>query len=63
MSLYAKVVGFRVVATDIAARAITVRRALIENTRMGLSREDVLQSPGGSDLIQADPTAGPRVGS
>src|SRR5437867_3098157 len=42
-SLYAKAQGFRVVATDIAARAITVGQAVIANSRVRLSREDVLR--------------------
>jgi adenine-specific DNA methylase len=43
VSLYAKAMGFSVVATDIAMRAITVGRALIENSRVQLTREDVLR--------------------
>ena len=43
VSLYAKAMGFRVVACDIAERAITVGRALIENSRVKLTREDVLR--------------------
>jgi len=43
VSLYAKAQGFNVVATDIAERAITVGRALIENSRVRLTREDVLR--------------------
>jgi adenine-specific DNA methylase len=43
VSLYAKAQGFRVVATDIAERAIVVGKALIENSRVRLTREDVLQ--------------------
>jgi hypothetical protein len=43
VSLYAKAQGFRVIATDIAERAITVGRALIENSRIRLTREDVLR--------------------
>ena len=42
-SLYAKAQGFRVVATDIAERGIVVGRALIENSRVKLAREDVLR--------------------
>src|SRR5262249_53992178 len=41
--LYAKAQGFRVVACDIAERAIVVGQALIENQRVKLSREDVLK--------------------
>ncbi len=43
VSLYAKAQGFQVVATDIAWRAITVGKALIENSRVRMSREDVLR--------------------
>jgi len=43
VSLYAKAMGFRVVAADIAERAITVGRALIENSRTKLTREDVIR--------------------
>jgi hypothetical protein len=43
VSLYGKAMGFRVVATDIAERAITVGRALIENSRTKLTREDVIR--------------------
>src|SRR5437867_9953063 len=43
VSLYAKAQGFRVVATDIAERSITIGRALIENSRVRLAREDALR--------------------
>ena len=43
VSLYAKAQGFRVVATDIADRAIIVGQALIANSRVKLTREDVLR--------------------
>jgi adenine-specific DNA methylase len=43
VSLYAKAMGSRVVATDIAERSITVGQALIENSRVRLNQEDVLQ--------------------
>ena len=43
VSLYAKAQGFRVVATDIAERAITVGQALIANSRVKISWEDVLR--------------------
>ena len=43
VSLYAKAMGFKVVATDIAERSITVGRALIENSRVKLNREDALR--------------------
>ena len=42
-SAYAKAMGFRVIATDIATRSITVGRALVENSRVKLTREDVLR--------------------
>src|SRR5262245_16398525 len=50
-SLYAKAQGFRVVATDIAERSITIGRGLIENSRVRLTREDVVRL--------AAPTEGP----
>jgi hypothetical protein len=43
VSLYAKAQGFRVVATDIAERANTVGRALIENSRVRITRADILR--------------------
>jgi len=43
VSLYAKAQGFSVVATDIAERAIVIGRALVENSRVRLRREDVLR--------------------
>lgn len=43
VALYAKAQGFKVTATDIAARAITVGQALIANSRVKLTREDVLR--------------------
>jgi hypothetical protein len=43
VSLYAKAQGFAVVACDIAERGITVGRALIENQRVKLTREDCLR--------------------
>src|SRR5207245_10660503 len=43
VSLYAKAQGFKVVATDIAARAITVGQAVVANSRVRLAREDVLR--------------------
>ena len=43
VSLYAKAMGFRVIATDIAERAITVGDALIANSRVRLSGEDILR--------------------
>lgn len=42
VALYAKAVGLRVVATDIAARSIVVGKALVENSRVTLTHEDVL---------------------
>jgi len=49
VSLYAKAQGFRVVATDIAERAIVVGQALIENSRVRLTREDILRVAAESD--------------
>ena len=43
VSVYAKAQGFNVVATDIAERAIVIGRALVENSRIRLRREDVLR--------------------
>ena len=43
VALYAKAQGFQVVACDIAERAIVVGQALIENSRVKLTREDVLR--------------------
>ena len=43
VSLYAKAQGFRVISTDIADRAIVVGQALIENSRVRLTHEDVLR--------------------
>src|SRR3972149_6444996 len=43
VSLYARAQGFRVVACDIAERAIVIGRALIENSRVRLTRGDVLR--------------------
>src|SRR5712691_11745405 len=43
VSLGAKAQGFRVIATDIAERSILVGQALIENSRVRLTREDVLR--------------------
>jgi hypothetical protein len=43
VSLGAKAQGFNVVATDIAERSIVVGKALIENSRVRLVREDVLR--------------------
>jgi adenine-specific DNA-methyltransferase len=43
VSLYAKTQGFRVVACDIAQRSTTVGEALIANSRVTLTREDILR--------------------
>src|SRR2546426_5049685 len=43
VSLFAKAQGFKVVACDIAERAIVVGQALISNSRVKLTREDVLR--------------------
>jgi adenine-specific DNA methylase len=50
VSLYAKAQGFRVVSTDIASRSIAVGDALIGNSRVRLTREEILKlaaDPGG----------------
>lgn len=43
VSLYAKAQGFRVIATDIAERSIVVGDALISNSRVRLTGEDILR--------------------
>src|SRR6266699_214475 len=43
VSLGAKAQGFKVISTDIAERSIVVGQALIENTRVRITREDVLR--------------------
>jgi len=43
VSLYAKAQGFTVISTDIAERAIVVGEALIANSRVRLTKEDVLR--------------------
>jgi adenine-specific DNA methylase len=43
VALYAKALGFKVIATDIAERSIVVGRALVENSRVTLTREDILR--------------------
>jgi adenine-specific DNA-methyltransferase len=43
VALYARAQGFKVIATDIAERAIIVGSALIENSRVKLTREDILK--------------------
>jgi predicted RNA methylase len=43
VALYARAQGFKVIATDIAERAIIVGRALIENSCVRLTREDILR--------------------
>ncbi len=43
VSLFAKAQGLRVIACDIAMRAAVVGRALVENSRVTLSYEDVLR--------------------
>src|SRR2546425_2605948 len=43
VALYTKAQGFKVIATDIAERAIIVGQALIENSRVRLTREDILR--------------------
>ena len=43
VSFYAKAMGFKVISCDIADRAIVVGRGLIENSRVKLTREDVIR--------------------
>jgi adenine-specific DNA methylase len=49
VSLYAKAQGFRVIGCDIAMRSTVVGRALVENSRVTLTREDVLRLCAPSD--------------
>ncbi len=49
VSLYAKAQGLKVVACDIAERSIVVGQALISNSRVKLTREDVLRLVAPSD--------------
>lgn len=43
VSLYAKALGFSVIATDVAERSVVVGEALIANSRVTLTKEDVLR--------------------
>lgn len=63
VSLYAKAQGFRVVACDIAERGITVGRALIENSRVRLTREDCLRlaRPNNSESGLVESTMAPST--
>ena len=63
VSLYAKAMGFRVVATDIAERSIVVGQALIENSRTKLTREDVVRllTPNGEPPMRVEQTMVPAV--
>ena len=63
VSLYAKAQGFRVVATDIALRSIAVGDALIANSRVRLTREEILRlaaDPGG-DVTPIEAQFAPSV--
>jgi hypothetical protein len=55
VSLCAKAQGFRVISSDVAERANIVSRALIANSGVRLSREDVL------DLFREPPGEYPRI--
>ena len=63
VSLFAKAQGFKVMATDIAARAITVGQALIVNSRVRLCREDILKvlAPRGHDAGRIEQELVPSV--
>ncbi len=63
VALYAKAQGFRVVACDCAERAIVVGRALVENNRVRLTREDVLRlaRPASGAAGRIEQTYAPRV--
>ncbi|MCK4414413.1 MAG: DNA adenine methylase [Candidatus Eisenbacteria sp.] len=49
VSLYAKAQGFAVIATDIAERSVIVGQALIQNSRVTLTHEDILRVAAPSD--------------
>lgn len=51
VSLYAKARGYQVLANDIAERSHIVGKALVENDRVTLSREDVLRLFVGEELL------------
>ena len=63
VSLYGKAQGFKVVACDIAERSITVGRALIENSRVKLTREDVIRllTPNGEPALRIEREMVPAV--
>lgn len=56
VSLFAKAQGFSVVSTDIAARAIVIGQALIENSRVRISREELVRLLS-TPLSETTPTA------
>ncbi|MCK4414940.1 MAG: DNA adenine methylase, partial [Candidatus Eisenbacteria sp.] len=49
VSLFGKAQGLRIIATDIAERSVIVGQALIQNSRVILTREDVLRIAAPSD--------------
>ncbi len=63
VALYAKAQGFSVVACDIAERAIVVGQALVENSRVRLTREDVLRltAPAEGPAGRIEQAYAPRV--
>ncbi len=63
VALYAKAQGLAVVACDIAERSIVVGRALVENSRVRLSREDVLRltAPSSDAPGPIEQTCAPKV--
>ena len=63
VSLYGKAQGFKVVSTDIAERSIVVGRALVENSRVRLHREDVIRvlAPRKAPAGRVESTMSPAV--
>lgn len=63
VSLYAKAQGFTVVSTDIAERAIVIGRALVENSRVKVTREDILRllAPSDRPVGRVEATMSPAV--
>jgi len=63
VSLYGKAQGFKVIATDIAERSIVIGKALIENSRVRLLREDVLRllTDGKASAGRVESTMAPAI--
>ena len=63
VSLYAKAMGFRVVACDIADRSVVVGRALIENNRAKLTKEDIVRilTPNPEPALRVEREMAPHI--